>query len=120
MTRLYDRHLAPVALSSSQFSLLAQIEAHPAIAVQDLAALMVMERTTLLRALKPLREQGLLTSPAQGGKAPLNFSLSAAGGGKLRQADPYWRAAHREFEAQTGTQRAAGLRRELLRVVFPA
>lgn len=119
LTRLYDRHLAPVGLSTSQFSLLALVEAHPAIAIQDLSVLMVMERTTLMRALKPLREQDLLACEAQGSKAALRLTLSEAGSRKLRQAEPYWLAAQREFEAQAGEQSAADLRQDLLRVVFP-
>jgi hypothetical protein len=81
---------------------------------------MVMERTTLLRALRPLREQDLLTCEAQGSKAALRLTLSEAGSRKLRQAEPYWLAAQREFEAQAGEQCAADLRQDLLQVVFPA
>lgn len=118
MTRLYDRHLGTAGLSTSQFSLLALVETHPGISVPDLAVRMVMERTTLLRAIKPMREQGWLLSEALGAKAALAFTVSAAGAAKLRDAEPHWKAAQQEFEAQAGRQRASQLRNELLGLVF--
>jgi DNA-binding MarR family transcriptional regulator len=120
MTRLYDRQLASAGLTTSQFSLLALVETHPGISVPDLAVRMVMERTTLLRAIKPMREQGWLLSEALGAKSALAFTVSETGAAKLREAEPYWKAAHKEFEAQAGRQRAVQLRNELLDLVFAA
>jgi DNA-binding MarR family transcriptional regulator len=119
MTRLYDRHLVSSGLSISQFSALALIEAHPSISVLALSEMMVMERTTLLRALKPLRNAGFLLCEPGGAKFALEFTLSAAGKAKLMEAEPLWQAAQGEFEAYAGKQRAAQLRAELLGVVFP-
>jgi len=120
MTRLYDRQLASAGLSTTQFSLLALVETHPGISVPDLAVRMVMERTTLLRAIKPMREQGWLLSEAQGAKFALAFTVSETGAAKLREAEPYWKAAQKELEAQAGRQRAVQLRNELLDFVFAA
>lgn len=119
LTRCYDRHLAAAGLSTSQFSMLALVERQPGISIAELAALMVMERTTLLRALKPLREDGLLLTEAQGAKAALAYTLSAAGAKKLLQAEPCWIAAQQEFEANTGLQQARKLRQGLFDMVFP-
>jgi DNA-binding MarR family transcriptional regulator len=118
LTRLYDRHLAPSGLSISQFSILALVEVHPEISIATLADLMVMERTTLLRAIKPLREGGLLLCEARGTKALLALQLSAAGKEKMALVGPYWLAAQKEFEEQAGAERADTLRREALQVVF--
>lgn len=118
VSRIYDSHLSDVGISISQFSILALIEEHPGIAVADLADLMVMERTTLVRALRPLRDAKWLTSAAEGPKAALTFALSAAGKAKLSEAEPCWRAAQAEFEAGVGRKQATALRAGLLSVVF--
>ncbi|MFP3756194.1 MarR family winged helix-turn-helix transcriptional regulator [Cupriavidus sp. SIMBA_020] len=117
-SRIYDSHLSAVGISVSQFSILALIDEHPGIVIADLADLMVMERTTLVRALGPLRDEQWLTSVAEGPKAALKFMLSAAGKAKLSEAEPCWRAAQAEFEAGVGPKQATALRAGLLSVVF--
>jgi len=119
LSRIYDRHLAPAGLSISQFSILALIELHPHITIMDLANRMLMERTTLLRALKPLREGGFLVSESAGPKTTILLTLARAGEQKLAEATPYWEAAQREYEAEVGARRATGLRDEVLGILFP-
>ena len=81
----------------------------------DLASVMVMDRTTLLRAMQPLQREDLLkntsspTDPRQ-----LVFALSPAGERKLKQALPLWNKAQEEFEAEVGPREATRLRRSLL------
>src|SRR5271157_2996991 len=60
VTQLYDRHLAPVGLRTTQFSLLARLERAGPLAINELAARMVMDRTTMGRALRPLQREGLV------------------------------------------------------------
>lgn len=117
-SRIYDAHLSAAGLSISQFSILALVQAHPGIVVGDLAERMVMERTTLMRALKPLRDAGLLTASAEGARAALSFNVSAAGMARLAEAEPYWLAAQAEFENRMGRREAVALRGDLLGVVF--
>jgi DNA-binding MarR family transcriptional regulator len=118
LTRFYDQHLAPSGLSISQFSLLALVDAHPDVSISALADLMVMERTTLMRALKPLRADELLVCEPQGPKAALALRLTQAGQEKLALAGPYWQAAQQAFEAQVGSSKADKLRQDTLDVVF--
>ncbi|RAU47616.1 MULTISPECIES: MarR family winged helix-turn-helix transcriptional regulator [unclassified Pseudomonas] len=114
LTRLYDRHLAEVGLSISQFSILAVINERPEIFIAELADVMVMERTTLVRALKPLQTEGLLISDASGPRGALRLSLSAKGHATLEKAQPLWRAAQEEREAQVGADQAIALRDSIL------
>ena len=81
----------------------------------DLAGVLVMDRTTLLRAMKPLQREGFLkntSSPAD--PRQLVFTLSPAGERKLKQALPLWNKAQEEFEAEVGPREAGQLRRSLL------
>lgn len=113
LSRIYDRHLAPVSLNISQFALLSFISQQPGIGAAPLAAKMAMERTTLVRALQPLRAAGLVEAHRDGGK-DLRYQLSREGELRLMAATPYWEAAQAEHEGQFGAERSDALRSELL------
>jgi len=117
LTRLYDCHLAAVNLSVSQFSLLAMLAEYPGISISDLAAIMVMERTTLIRALKPLKSAGFIHSRAEGARSALRLSVSADGHAKISEALPHWLSAQVELEARLGLDRATSIRASLLAIV---
>lgn len=116
LARLYDRHIAPAGITSSQFSILSLLERHPGISVAELARKMVMERTTLVRALRPLQEAGFVQSEAAGPGRALKLSASRAGLQKVAEARPAWEAAQTEFEAAFGDDRAARLRSDILEI----
>ena len=115
VTRLYERHLADAELTSAQFSILGALHEGGPMTMADLASVLVMDRTTLLRAMKPLQREDFLnntSSPAD--PRQLVFALSPAGERKLKQALPLWNKAQEEFEAAVGQREAARLRRNLL------
>lgn len=114
LTRLYDRHLAPASLTVSQFSILGVINSAPGISIADLAKSMVMERTTLVRALKPLQSVGYIRSFKESGTAAIQLELSASGSAKLAEAEPFWEAAQNEREEQIGELQAVHIRNALL------
>lgn len=113
MSRLYDRHLAPVGVNVQQFSILSAIYENPGISIADLAGQMVMERTTLVRALKPLQEAELVEREPSGVGRSLALRISARGEEKLLNADRLWHNAQREFEKVFGKDRAVRLREEM-------
>ena len=114
IARLYDRHLAPQQIKSSQFSLLGAISHHAEIQIADLAELMVMERTTLVRALKPLQQAGWIASQkAKTGRA-LALSLTSEGKKKVAACLPLWQSAQVEFETTMGLARATSIRQNNL------
>ena len=57
LSRLYDSHWAP-ALSVSQFSILRLLKEHGRLKITELAEMLIMERTSWVRALKPLQASG--------------------------------------------------------------
>lgn len=114
VTALYDRHLAPSGLATSQYSLLAVIRSHPGIGMQQLSERMVMDRTSLVRAIKPLARDGFVQqSPDPENSRKLVFSLTAAGNAKYEEAYACWVQAQAEYEAGVGAGRAAAMRAEL-------
>lgn len=120
VTKLYESYLAQVELTSAQFSILGALAEAGPLTMVDLASALGMDRTTLLRAMKPLQRESLLKSSA-GAADPrqLVFTLTAAGERKVKEALPLWGKAQAAFEAQIGTREAANLRRSLLMLSTP-
>jgi DNA-binding MarR family transcriptional regulator len=115
VTKLYERHMAPVGITGTQLSMLAFLQEAGDMAIGDLADKMGMDRTTLLRGLKPLQNTDLVLSgaTAESGRQ-LRYSLSPAGVRKVKEAMPFWIAAQQEYETQIGQQPARQLRQKLL------
>ncbi len=111
LTRLYDEVLAPTGLGLNQYSILAKIHRHGELSVQQLAALLVMDRSTLGHLVRPLQQRELLTirpSNVDGRKRVL--ALTPNGGELLGLARPLWETAQGRFEAEFGSAEAADLR----------
>jgi DNA-binding MarR family transcriptional regulator len=60
VTRLYDDALAPTGLGANQYSILARLRDVGPHTIQDLARLLVMDRSTLGHLLRPLEKRGLV------------------------------------------------------------
>jgi DNA-binding MarR family transcriptional regulator len=117
VTQLYDRHLAPAGLRTTQYSVLAKLDRLGPLAINELAANMVMDRTTMGRAVRPLEREGLVAiGPGRDGRTRA-LRITPAGKRRLAKAVPLWRRAQGAFEAAYGSTQAARLRAELARVV---
>ena len=80
VSQLYERHVSQAGVTAAQFTLLAAIHRRPGVTMAELADAMVMERTTLVRALKPLQRDGLVTAAQQDASTrAVALSLSDAG-----------------------------------------
>jgi DNA-binding MarR family transcriptional regulator len=118
VTQLYDLFLAPIGLRVTQFSILAKLERRGALTINALADHMVMDRTTLGRAIQPLEREGLIKiRPAQSDRRAKQLHLTKAGEKRLRAGLEAWAKAQARFEAGFGVRRAAELR-TLLRAVI--
>lgn len=110
LTRLYERHLAPSGMTSSQFSILALLAHTPNMTVADLADAMEMERTTLVRTIKPMKEAGWIKEGAEKLGRAVVLVITRAGHQQHRRGQPFWQAAQAAFEREVGRQAAAQLR----------
>jgi DNA-binding MarR family transcriptional regulator len=117
LSQIYDRHLAEAGLKSSQYSILARLARLGPLSINQLAALLVMDRTTLGRAIRPLERDKLLTiGPGRDGRTR-QIALTAAGEARAKAAAVHWRKAQKEFEDAYGRNDASKLRSALMRVV---
>lgn len=114
VTQIYERHLSPLGVTPAQFSIMAILSRRPDILMSDLADALVMDRTTLLRALKPLQRDGLVAARASEHDARAHaLNLTKQGVRTFGHAKRAWQAAQEEFETQFGQGRAKALRDEL-------
>jgi DNA-binding MarR family transcriptional regulator len=117
ISQLYDRHLANVGLTITQFSLLGRLKRTGPMTMKQMADAMRMQRTTLVRTIQPLRRHGLVSSETLGAEGrALSIVLTAAGDARLAAGREHWYAAQAEFENRFGEQRAAALRGELFAI----
>jgi len=117
ISQIYDNHLAGENLTTSQFSILSKLNRLGPLTINELAKLMVMDRTTLGRAVRPLERDKLLTIEAGEDGRVRRLKLTAAGLTKVKAAAAQWREAQKEFEQAYGPAEAAELRSALRRVV---
>jgi DNA-binding MarR family transcriptional regulator len=117
VSRIYEGHLAAVGLRASQYSILAKLDRLGPLSVNELARSMVMDRTTLGRAIRPLERDRLLEIAAGDDGRTRSLRLTPAGEARLKAAAAKWREAQKDFEAAFGAGDAADLRAVLRRVV---
>lgn len=113
-TRFYDSVLSPSELGLNQYSILSKLDRFGPKTLQQLADILVMDRSTLGHLLRPLEARGLLSmkAPPKDRRARI-ISLTAAGNAIMRQAKPLWAKAETEFQRQFGSEPAAALRQLL-------
>lgn len=117
VSQLYERHYARAGITAAQFSLLVYIAEAGKAGMAEMAEAMVMDRTTLVRALKPLERDGYVTSEPEGkGSRKLLLALSASGQQKLSEGVECWHAAQAEYVELVGAEHANNLREMLLAI----
>ncbi len=104
ITALYNRYLEEAGITRGQYALLVTIEQNPSINVSNLADRMDLERTTLIRNLKPLENRKLIQDTAQCGRSR-SLELTEEGQQVLNHARIFWQKAQDELEARLGTER---------------
>lgn len=111
VTQFYDHHLAPSGLRISQFGILAVLKSKGALTINELAAELVIDRTTLGRNILPLQRDGLITvKPSAFDRRSKELHLTDSGDKRFREARKLWLKAQTEFEAAFGGKRSADLR----------
>jgi len=109
VTQIYSRHLAPTGLKISQFSLLGFVCAEGPVTIGRLADLVVTDRTTLTRNLRPLLKEGLVERAPSGDRRRHELVATAAGRALFKRALPLWSAAEQEVRAAMGPRLTADL-----------
>lgn len=117
VSQIYDGYLATEGLKGTQYSILSKLNRLGPLSINELAKSLVMDRTTLGRAVRPLERDKLLTIGAGDDGRTRRLKLTPAGQAKLKSAMVKWREAQKEFELAFGVPEAADMRSVLRRVV---
>jgi DNA-binding MarR family transcriptional regulator len=101
LTQLYDSYLAEYGIEAAQFALLMMVDAMAERGQAGIAQALGMDKTTLSRNLKVLRQRGWVESEAGSGDGRRReLSLTAEGGAMLAKARHGWRRAQEAFRGQ--------------------
>jgi DNA-binding MarR family transcriptional regulator len=114
LARRFDAALAPLGLTSGQFSLMMALNRPEPPGMGTVAAVLAMDRTTLTAALKPLERRGLveLTTDPDDRRRRL-MTLTPQGRTALARAVPVWERTHAEIDRMLADDKAEELRRNL-------
>jgi DNA-binding MarR family transcriptional regulator len=119
ITQRYDQALATLGVRATQFNVLVAAGASDGRAsIGHLAGLLVMDRTTLTRALAGLEQEHLVTVGAAADDARRKVvRLSARGRQVLEKGLPLWQEAQRQLQAELGSRSWDDLHARLRQVV---
>lgn len=109
----YDDVLAPSGLKGTQFTLLNAIVLADSPTITELAQLLLLDRTTLSRNLKPLQQQGLVRLTTGKDARARALALSTQGSQALQKALPLWDKAQASVEQLLGKARLRNLQSDL-------
>jgi len=108
VTARFDDQLRPAGLRATQLNLLMAIETGAATTVTGLAEILAMDRTTMTRSLKLLRDRGLVEKRG--------IALTERGRRAAAAALPLWEDAQAEILGAMGEKRWTALLGELAAV----
>lgn len=104
VSQMYDAALKPSGLRATQFTLLAVLAKRGELPVTKLAEILVLDRTTLTRNLKPLVKKDWLSIGREEDERIRLISLTEQGHTVVREATPLWRQAQKNIVAQIGAE----------------
>jgi DNA-binding MarR family transcriptional regulator len=120
LARVYDDALREIGLEMSQVPVLAAvaIAGERGLKVTEVARALVMDRTSVTRAIRPLEKAGLLRVARSPGDARSKIVLlTRAGERTLRDAYPRWKRTTRRIREVLGAPRIDALRAQLSALV---
>ncbi|NTF98263.1 MarR family winged helix-turn-helix transcriptional regulator [Rhizobium rhizogenes] len=118
IARIYQKHLQVTGISGGDFAILEFLAAGTPLTINQLGEALFMERTSLLRILRPLQESGFVETVRDPQEMRRNsFSLTTIGMEKLLEARPFWEAAQAEVEGAIGQREARRLREGLTKAL---
>lgn len=102
---MYDEALRPTGLRSTQMALLMAAQGAPCVTLCGLAELLVVDRTTLTRNLKPLEKKGLLRVECGEDRRARSVCITDSGVAVLKQAIPLWAEVQTKVVGSLGEDR---------------
>ena len=116
ITHVYDEFLKPSGLTVNQFSLLKHIHVLGPVSVSDLALAIRLDRTTLVRNLRSLEEEGFIEDKAAKGTRSRQLKLTERGLKLTLEAEEVWSDAQNSLVNYLGKEEVANLTKLLSKI----
>lgn len=116
ITQFYTTAMPGEELLPTQTPILMALSQHPNATMADLCSWLAMDRTTLVRALRPLERAGLVLSSGEGRGRPSTLVLTPLGRRTLNDFIPRWQTVQRKAIATLGAERWTQILDDLDRV----
>jgi MarR family transcriptional regulator for hemolysin len=102
VSQLYNERLAPLGIRVTQFSILRALDSLGTTTASQIRDVLVMDQTTVSRALKPLIRDGYISVGEGVTKREKSLSLSKEGMKLYKQALGPWNEAQKAFRKKLG------------------
>ena len=116
VTRFYDAEMRRLGVRPTQTPILGALQARDGWSMAELSEWLGMERTTLVRNLRPLEREGLVRANGGGRGGHVELMITEEGRKTLAKTLPAWRAAQDKVVAILGRERWSNLIHDLERV----
>lgn len=116
VTQFFDAEMRRHGIRSTQGSILAALHSTGTSNMAELGEILGMERTTLLRNLRPLQRDGLVAVEGGGHGGRVELSLTAKGRKQIEKLVPAWESAQRAAVQVLGEERWSSLLADLDKV----
>jgi len=104
VARLYDTAIASSGLRSTQFAILTAIAKLQPVPISRVAAILMIDTTTMTRSLRLLQKDGLIEIAPRGVRRQRLLTLTSKAEKALAVAVPLWRNAQARFLASLGAK----------------
>lgn len=105
VTQCFDVEMRRHGIRPTQWSILVPLSARDNWTMAELSDWLGMERTTLLRNLRPLQRDGLVEIVGGGRGKPVELTITARGRKQIEKITPAWRAAQSAVVKTLGAER---------------
>src|SRR5580765_6643638 len=116
ITQFFDAEVRRHGIRPTQTPILGALQARSGWTMAELSDWLGMERTTLLRNLRPLRRDGLVRTNGGGRGGHVEVAITEKGRAVLAKMHPAWRSAQEKVVAILGAERWSEIISDLDRV----
>ena len=109
ITQFFDAEVRRHGMRPTQTPILRALQAKSGWSMAEMSEWLGMERTTLLRNLRPLQRDGLVRAKGAGRGGHVELEITEKGRAILAKTHPAWRSAQDKVVATLGKERWSGI-----------
>ena len=113
VTQFYDAEIRRLGIRPTQGTILASLQARDSWSMADLSDWLGMERTTLVRNLRPLQRDGFVNVGGGGRGNLVELSITAKGRKQVEKLVPAWKSAQSAVVKTLGEKRWSAILSDL-------